>query len=91
MKNFRSLSKAEMKKVMGGTSYNCLYNSDCVIGEVCDGLNHVCIREDETLVNCYFSMNSGPGCIASGNATFPSSQNAQNWCNNDPCCQNVSC
>lgn len=43
MKNLKPLSKAEMKKVTGGSGGPCSSSADCSIEEICCGTTSVCI------------------------------------------------
>jgi hypothetical protein len=58
MKNLKPLSKAEMKKVTGGGSYQCIVDSDCIPSQFCCYPILTCVDPD------YDCPNETPPCYA---------------------------
>lgn len=94
MKNFKALSKAEMKKVMGGI----LNPGDaCVVGiDICP-LGYSCVGgyclNGEGLV-CTIVAKNVPDCGNGAIMTFPPGttlNQAYDWCANQTCCDHITC
>ncbi len=88
MKNFKPLSKAEMKKVLGGNDIICppgyCYNEATQYCVICDGGGditcQIVIKE-----GCFGHGGPGPSW------TGPSKAAAEAYCSNDPCCASITC
>lgn len=89
MKNFTPLSKAEMKKVVGGAY--CMTDSDCLPNQVCSASTHACFHDDGSGYMTCEITGSGGGCGTGASITMPVSQDPYAWCNSQPCCASISC
>ncbi|MNL18846.1 hypothetical protein D3C87_1400120 [compost metagenome] len=95
MKNLKPLSKAEMKKVLGGVlnpGDACIAGVDfCPLGYTCTG--GYCLNGDG-LTCTIVAREEIPGCGNGATITFPagtSLNDAYNWCANQTCCNYITC
>jgi bacteriocin-like protein len=89
MKNFKPLSKSEMKKVIGGAS--CMVDADCLPGQICNPSSHNCYYDDGSgYITCTITGQGG-GCGTGGTITMPVTQDPYAWCNSQPCCASIYC
>jgi hypothetical protein len=94
MKNFKPLSKAEMRKVMGGIlnpGDACLEGVDiCPLGYICSG--GYCLNGEG--LTCTITARDTPDCGNGATITFPAGTSlnaAYNWCANQTCCDYITC
>ena len=83
MKNLKPLSKAEMKKVTGGTGSLCTVDTDCIPTEMCCSSTHTCVvsLEDDCpgVPPCYAACKDASGNVL-GTVQVSSCASAMSTC-----------